>query len=113
MCDMNEKKNRIFSVIKVGAMVWGDQNQEGKTHCVFKITHILIIPTKCKMFIHCVYLLYFSYMLRHYIHYHQGERLCPLFKTMFCYVAFNCGFYSSYVLNYKRYNGIYTGVAIL
>jgi len=94
-------------------MIWGDQNKDGKTNIVFRIKHILIIPTKCPMLIHFIYLLYFSYMLRYYIHNHHGKILCPLLETIFCYVTFNCGFYSSYVVNYKRYNKAYTGVTIL
>jgi hypothetical protein len=102
----------VFSVIKVDALIWGDHNNSGKTNSVFKIKHILIIPTKCTIYIRYIHLLYLSYMLRYYIH-HQGELLCPLLKTIFCYVAFSSAFYSSDVVNYKRYNSACTGVTVL
>ena len=108
-CDMNEK-NRFPPLYlhchQSGRHDLGNQNKYGKTKSVFKIKHILIIQTKCTMFIPCIYLLNFSYMLRYYIHHHKEELLWPLLKTIFCYVAFNCGFYSSYVVNYKRCNSV-------
>ena len=45
------------------------------------------------MFVHYIHLLYFFYMFRCYIHLSQGQLLCPLFKTVYCYVAIKYGFY--------------------
>ena len=39
----------------------------------------LITPSKCTMFVHYIYLLYFSYMVR-CLHHHQREIVCPLLK---------------------------------
>ena len=38
--------------------------------------------------------------------------LCPLLTTMCCYVAINCDFYTNFIINYKRYNSAYTGIAV-
>jgi len=62
------------------------------------------------MFIHYIHLLYLSYMFRCYIHHHQGELLCPLLKTRYCYKVVNYDFFSSYAINYKVQLCIYTGV---
>jgi hypothetical protein len=37
------------------------------------------------VFINDIHLLYFSYMVRCHIHYLQGELLCPLLETRYCY----------------------------
>ena len=51
-------------------------------------------------------------MFRCHIHHHQREPMCPLLKTMCCYVAINHGFFIRYVVNYKRYNSACTGGTI-
>ena len=53
------------------------------------------------MFFHDTHLLYFSNMFHCHIHDHQGELLCPLLKTRYCYKVVNYDFYSSYAVNYK------------
>jgi hypothetical protein len=57
------------------------------------------------MFIHYMHLLYFFYMFRYHVHHHQAELMCPSLKTIRCYLAINYGFYSRYVVNYKRQDG--------
>ena len=42
---------------------------------------LLIVPTKCTIFILHTNLLYFSSMLRCHMYHHQGELLCHLFQT--------------------------------
>jgi len=65
--------------------------------CILTLLNMfLITPIKCAMFIHYIRLLYLCYMFRCHIHNHQAELLCPLLKTIRCYVATNYGIYSSY-----------------
>jgi len=56
------------------------------------------------MFIHYINLFYFSHIFRCHIHHHHGEIVCPLLKTIGCYLDINYGFYSSYVVNDKRHD---------
>jgi hypothetical protein len=44
------------------------------------------------MFIHYKHLLYFSYMCRRHVHHHQGEICASLLKTIYRYLATDCGF---------------------
>jgi hypothetical protein len=50
---------------------------------------------------HKTYLSHLSYVFRCHIHHHQEELLCHLLTTIYCYEAINCGFSSSYVVNYE------------
>ena len=52
------------------------------------------------MFAHYIYLLYFSYVFRRYIHHGQGETFLPFIQTTYCYVAISYRFNSSYVMNF-------------
>ena len=63
-----------------------------------------IRATNCKIFIHYIHLLCFSYMFRFYIHHHQGQIMCPLLKTTCSYAALKYGYYNNYVVNYERNN---------
>jgi hypothetical protein len=67
----------------------------------FGIKLPLIIPTKFKIFIFDIHLLYLSYVFRCHIKHHQEELSCHLLTTRYCNEAINYGFSSSYVVNYK------------
>jgi len=45
------------------------------------IKHLVIISTKCTIFIHYTHLLH-SPTFRCHIHHYQGKHMCPLLKTM-------------------------------
>jgi len=51
------------------------------------------------MFILYIPLLYFWYMFQCHVHHHQGELLCHLLKTIYCYKAVKYGFCGSYTVN--------------
>jgi hypothetical protein len=61
------------------------------------------------MFILYIRSLYPSYIFQCHIHHHQDELVCHLLTTRYRYEAINYSFYSSYVVNYKRYNCAYVG----
>lgn len=49
-------------------------------------------------------------MLHCHIYHHQVEFLCPVLNTRYYYEVVNNGFYTSYAVNYKRFNCEYIGV---
>jgi hypothetical protein len=90
MYDVSDIKHRVSSgfcatpynsvIISMFPLLIKQQNRNfGVIHFVHShiIKHPLIIPTKCKMFIHYIHLTYYSCMFRCHIHHHQGELLCP------------------------------------
>lgn len=60
--------------------------------------HPLIVPTKHTVFNLYIQLLYFSYMFWCHMRHHQGEILCLLLKTRYCYKAVKCGSCSNYAI---------------
>lgn len=67
-------------------------------HC-FVSKHLLIAPTKCTVYILYIPLWYFWYMFQCHVYHHQGELLCHLLKTIYCYKAVKYGFCGSYAVN--------------
>jgi len=49
------------------------------------VKHPFIILTTSTVFVHFIHSLYFCCMFRCHIHRHQGELLCCLLKTRYCY----------------------------
>jgi hypothetical protein len=61
----------------------------------------LITPKHCTIFIHCLYLLCFSYVFLCYRYQYQGELVCPLLKVTCFDAAIVYGYHKSYVVNIK------------